>query len=384
MTADSRFADYSTRLGEFIRRSSSSQPSGTLGSIRKADQTRFNELALDLFALQYESNPPYQRFCSGHGVTPSEIRDWADIPALPVAAFKELEMTSLSAEERGKVFLSSGTTGQKPSRHWHNDESLRAYEASILGWFGTCWANQTTSATQSSPGPLPLLFLTPPPVLAPHSSLVHMFECIRGAFGAVESGYAGVVDPTLGWVLDGKKVEETLARAVVLHQPVGILGTAFNFVHLLDYLMERGISYALPVGSRVFETGGYKGRSRSLSKTELYSSITRSLAIPPSHIISEYGMSELSSQAYDRRIGGPELERRFQFPPWACAQIVSPETGREVEEGGAGLIRVCDLANVRSVLAIQTEDLGVRCGEGFTLLGRAARAEPRGCSLMAV
>ena len=67
MTADSRFADYSTRLGEFIRRSSSSQPSGTLGSIRKADQTRFNELALELFALQYESNPPYQRFCSGHG-----------------------------------------------------------------------------------------------------------------------------------------------------------------------------------------------------------------------------------------------------------------------------------------------------------------------------
>jgi hypothetical protein len=95
-------------------------------------------------------------------------------------------------------------------------------------------------------------------------------------------------------------------------------------------------------------------------------------------------MSELSSQAYDREIvSGKEPMRAFRFPPWARAQIISPETGKEVPEGETGLIRIFDLANVRSVMAIQTEDLGVRRGDGFELLGRAQTAEPRGCSLLA-
>ena len=211
-----------------------------------------------------------------------------------------------------------------------------------------------------------------------------MFDRIRSSFGSVESAFMGTVDKHLAWALDVRRIQKALEAAVALNQPVGILGTAFNFVHLLDYLGEHRIEHRLPAGSRSLETGGYKGRSRSLSKSELYSSITRSLGIPHSHIISEYGMSELSSQAYDRRIGGQDVERGFHFPPWARVQIVSPETGREVEEGEAGLIRVCDLANVRSALAIQTEDLGVRCGAGFAFLGRVADSEPRGCSLMAV
>jgi hypothetical protein len=104
-------------------------------------------------------------------------------------------------------------------------------------------------------------------------------------------------------------------------------------------------------------------------------------------------MSELSSQAYDRVAGRVESQisnfkfqisdRLFRFPPWTRAKLISPETGDEVSKGETGLIRVFDLANVSSVLAIQTEDLGVRRGEGFELIGRAAMAEPRGCSLTA-
>ena len=107
-------------------------------------------------------------------------------------------------------------------------------------------------------------------------------------------------------------------------------------------------------------------------------------------------MSELSSQAYAgvtsdeccvRTEGRPPVHaslvtRHFHFPPWTRAQIISPETGREVAEGETGLIRIFDLANVFSVAAIQTEDLGVRRGDGFELIGRAQLAEPRGCSLM--
>src|SRR5208282_4558850 len=178
-------------------------------------------------------------------------------------------------------------------------------------------------------------------------------------------------------------------------RPHLLLGTAFSFVHLLDFLDEKNLRFDLPAGSRVMETGGYKNRSRSMPKVELHALITERLGVPPENIICEYGMSELSSQAYAVTSDKWRVTREaasschlspvtchFQFPPWSRVQIISPETGREVAEGETGLIRVFDLANVFSVMAIQTEDLAICHREGFELLGRAPLAEPRGCSLM--
>ena len=186
------------------------------------------------------------------------------------------------------------------------------------------------------------------------------------------------------------------------NRPLVLLGTAFNFVHLLDHFAANNMRYKLARGSRVLETGGYKGQSREVPKVELHALITKHLGIAPENIVTEYGMSELSSQAYDRVAGqvqSPKSEvqgsarpqvilspcpRVFRFPPWCRAHIISPETGREVAEGETGLLRIFDLANVRSVLAIQTEDLAVKRGDGFELIGRATQAEPRGCSLMSL
>ena len=134
------------------------------------------------------------------------------------------------------------------------------------------------------------------------------------------------------------------------------------------------------------ETGGYKGKSRAIPRVELHDLISRCFGIGQGQIVCEYGMSELSSQAYGRvtsgewRVAGGSLV--FHFPAWVRHQIVSPETGREVKEGETGLIRVFDLANVYSVLAIQTEDLGIKRGAGFELVGRSTLSESRGCSLM--
>ncbi len=140
--------------------------------------------------------------------------------------------------------------------------------------------------------------------------------------------------------------------------------------------------YRLAAGSRVMETGGYKGRSRVLSKTDLHAGIGRHLGIAPDHIVCEYGMSELGSQAYGRSVdAGAGLVLRF--PPWARVRVVSPETGAEVSDGGVGLVRIHDLANVWSAAAVETADLAVRRGDGLELRGRAGAAEPRGCSLMA-
>ncbi len=342
----------------------------------------FNGLALMLFTLQFEHAPAYRKLCEARKISPSSVTHWKQIPAVPTSAFKELELTSLPPNKRTHVFHSSGTTGQTPSRHFHNAESLAVYEASLLAWFRF-----------HVPPEKNLAFLTPPPNAAPNSSLVHMFETIRRDFGASENSFLGTLANDGSWTLNFESTLNALENAVRSHQHIIVLGTAFSFVHLLDHLAAKNLRLKLPAGSRVMETGGYKNRSRTLPKVELHALITDRLGVPSSHILCEYGMSELSSQAYDTFIRHSsfvipaaskrsEDGRHFHFPPWSRAQIISPETGREVRDGETGLLRIFDLANTFSVMTVQTEDLAIRRGDGFELIGRAESSEPRGCSLM--
>ncbi len=368
-------------------------------------ENKFNTLALELFALQFKSNAAYRKICGARGLTPGIVEHWTHIPDVPTSAFKELELTCLAPAERTTVFHSSGTTEQKPSRHFHNAESLTVYEASLWPWFqanvaigapnsdSACFRLGNVRADSEIGVPsarqFQLIILTPPPAQAPHSSLVHMFETVRQKLGVAETAFVGKLADDGVWTLDFARAIATLGNnpQSETRNSKLILGTAFSFVHLLDYLAEKNLRFDLPAGSGVMETGGYKNRSRSMPRTELHALITERYGVPLSHIICEYGMSELSSQAYDLAIHPPSSilhPRIFRFPPWARAQIISPESGREVADGETGLIRVFDLANVFSVMAIQTEDLGIRRGDGFELIGRVAQAEPRGCSLMAV
>ncbi|HEY4414813.1 MAG TPA: hypothetical protein VGO57_03890 [Verrucomicrobiae bacterium] len=346
----------------------------------------FNSLALALFSLQFQGNAAYRKICEARALTPQSVTHWTQIPAVPTSAFKELELTSLAPGERPAVFHSSGTTEQKPSRHFHSAESLALYEASLWPWF-----------VQNCGLPIAdckLICLTPPPEQVPHSSLVHMFETIwqkSSCAGTLadRSPFFGKIDKDGTWTLDFEAVLAALAEnpQSAIGNPQLLVGTAFSFVHLLDFLAEKNLLLKLPPGSRVMETGGYKNRSRTMPKAELHVLIEKFLGVPRENILCEYGMSELSSQAYSvtedqgRGAGSSAATHYFHFPPWARVQIISPETGNEVGEGETGLIRIFDLANVWSVAAIQTEDLGVRRGGGFELIGRAALAESRGCSL---
>jgi hypothetical protein len=211
---------------------------------------------------------------------------------------------------------------------------------------------------------------------------------VRRDLGSAQSKFYGTMDVTGAWSLKEAGLHASLRSAVEAAQPVMLLGTAFSYVHLVDPLTVDGKVFRLPPGSRALETGGYKGRSRSLPKSELHQLIGERLGLAAGQIVCEYGMSELSSQAYDVGFAGAadssQPTRRFQFPPWVRVRIVSPETGREVQDGETGLVRVLDLANLWSVAAVQTEDLAIRRGSGFELLGRAAATEVRGCSLMFV
>jgi hypothetical protein len=270
---------------------------------------------------------------------------------------------------------------------------LKIYETSLSAWF---LANVPPDL-RFTIYDLRLLCLTPPPEQVPHSSLVHMFETVRQKMGSVKTAFVGTIATDGAWTLDFDALLAALSPGPGTPDPRPhlLLGTAFSFVHLLDFLGEHNLRFQLPPGSRVMETGGYKNRSRSMPKEELHALITERLGVPPENIVCEYGMSELSSQAYGVtgdtwQVSGEAASSchlspvtcHFHFPPWARVQLISPETGQEVADGETGLIRVLDLANVFSVMAVQTEDLGIRRGGGFELMGRARMAELRGCSLM--
>lgn len=307
-----------------------------------ADDRVFEALALDIHAYQFEHNAPYRAYCQRLGAR-ERLAAWRDIPAVPQSAFKHAALRTFPESETVTTFRTSGTTGEGFGSH--HFRSTRLYDEAILaGWD---FFQLPT---------LPQRILTAPPADAPHSSLSHMM------------GTLGALAPQR-FLVSETGIDVAPLRSV--EAPVLVMGTALAILHLC----EAGEKFALPKGSAVLETGGYKGSGRSLRKGDLYRMIGDALGVPATAIINEYGMTELSSQFYTRGLGGVH-----RGPPWTRAVVIDPETNREAEAGEAGVLRIWDLANVGSVLAIQTQDLAVRRADGFELLGRDPAALPRGCS----
>ena len=163
------------------------------------DDRQFGEPALELFALQFAHNAPYRRICEARGLSPKTIEHWTQIPTVPTGAFKQLELSSIPASERTAVFHSSGTTEQRPSRHFHNSESIQLYETSLWRAF----ERQALADLRFTI--YDLRVLTPAPHHTPHSSLVHMFEIIRRKLGASESVFLGDIGHDGVWTLDFKR-----------------------------------------------------------------------------------------------------------------------------------------------------------------------------------
>lgn len=319
-------------------------------AIAAADAEAFDGLALEVFQFQRESNDAYARYCESLGVTQPE--DWRGIPALPQAAFKHAALRAFPAEEEIATFETSGTTGE--SRGVHHFRSMRLYDEAILrGW------------DLAELPVLPQIVLIPSPAEAPRSSLSHMMGTLKArAAGEQHWCFAG-------GALDRERLGSLVDRYREAGRPVMLLGTALAFLHWFEGIETR----TLPAGSMAFETGGYKGSGRSLSKAELYGMFEEKLGLGIANVVNEYGMMELSSQCYARGLG-----EAHSAPPWVRAIAVDPSTGREVADGEMGLMRIYDLANVGSVMAIQTRDLAIRRGSGFELIGRDPAALPRGCS----
>ncbi|MDH3520592.1 MAG: acyl-protein synthetase [Myxococcales bacterium] len=335
------------------------------------DEARFDALALDLFAFQYEHCVAYRRFCARRDRTPQRVTSWREIPPVPTGAFKEVALASFPIGRTQHVFRTSGTaTAARGALHL---DTLEIYEASLLPTFARYVLPDLAAGER-----VDFTILAPAPQELPDSSLSHMFGALLRALGSADSAFV-----VRAGVLQLEHVLERLRDAETRGAPCVLCGTAFALVHLLEALEARALRFALPVGSRLMETGGFKGHSRELARDALYAWIARRLGVPPQRIVNQYGMTELGSQFYDSVLLEPDAPRRKLGPPWARVRIVDPVTGDDLPEGQAGSVVIVDLANTGSVAALQSADVGRRSGDGFEILGRDAGAEARGCSIAA-
>jgi len=325
----------------------------------------FDQLALRLFACQYANNEPYRRFCQGRGRAPRNVRHWRDIPAAPIDAFKELTLSCQPAHEAERVFMTSGTTrAEVKGRHYH--PSLAVYDSSMRRNFARRF--------MQGPGTIRMGILFPGETELPNSSLAHYL-----ALAARDFGSAGSRSFVSAQGLDSPGLRQVLGEAERSGQPYALLGASYSFVHVIDDLRRRGLSFRLPPGSRILDTGGYKGHSRELPMDEFYASLSAAFGVGRDQCINMYGMTELSTQFYDS--GNASVPSVKSGPHWIRSRLVDPLTGREVAHGERGILVHCDLANFNSVTTVLTEDVGVEAPGGFMLLGRAQGAQAQGCSL---
>lgn len=334
------------------------------------DDAARDALLLELAHYQLANVAPYARFASQRlrGRSPSTLDE---VPALPTDAFRFARISSRPEHEDARRFRSSGTTSEERSLHALQDLSL--YDL----------AARTAARHALFPDtPTPeLLVLAPRESELADSSLSYMLARFCEWFGAGGAHYVWPIEPTALNLL-----RERLRAAEGARASVALLGTSFAFVHLLDALGDE--RFTLRSGSRIMQTGGFKGRSREVEPATLRRMLSTSFGIDESFIVAEYGMTELSSQLYERTLAdalhtSTPSHRRLWAPGWVRVSIVHPETLTLLPPHEEGLVRIDDLANLDSVAFLQTGDLGAYDEHGVMLRGRAAAAVARGCSIAA-
>ncbi|MDO9358031.1 MAG: long-chain fatty acid--CoA ligase [Polaromonas sp.] len=325
----------------------------------------FDQQALAIFAHQFQHNLPFQRFCRQRGKTLRTVRGWRDIPAVPISAFKALTLSCIPADQAERTFMTSGTT-QAEVKGRHHHPTLAVYDESMIRNF--------RARFMAGGGRIRMGILFPDETLLPNSSLAHYLALALREFGMPDSHYLLTKHG-----LDAHRAIGEMDRAQQTGEPYALLGASYSFVHLLDELQRIGKTFALPPGSRVLDTGGFKGQSREVPMADFYAQLSATLGISASRCINMYGMTELSTQFYDS--GNAVLPSVKSGPHWIRTRVLEPLSGVEVPRGEQGILAHCDLANFNSVTTILTEDVGVAVDGGFLLLGRAAGSAAKGCSL---
>ncbi len=314
----------------------------------------FREKALEIFEFQKQNNPVYSRFCKALGISnPDSIKE---IPLLPIQAFKEKEVLTIEENSKFKIqnleFYSSGTSGMSRSKHIVTDPEI--YHQSIIKGMQVFHNLDDFVIWAYTPGYAD----------NPNSSLIYMLDYLIAYQDSTLSKFLKLGEP-----LNQNEIDEVVRSGKKLM----LFGAAFG---LLDLIEMSDVE--LPEDSIIIETGGMKTFRREMTKGELHNALAEGFVLSKENIHSEYGMTELLSQAYSTG------DNWFKCVPWMNVSIRNPENPmEEVPEGEEGLIGIIDLANIYSCSFILTGDKGVqRSDEKFQVLGRWNLENLRGCNFL--
>ena len=315
-------------------------------SIKTAND--FERLALEVFCYQYENTAVYRKFCDFLKVDATTVKKTENIPFLPIQFFKSHRVISKKAKEQ-ITFTSSGTTGSFTSKHHVSNLSL--YEKSFLKAFHRIYG---------TPSEYTILALLPSYIERGGSSLVYMADRLIEKSNSEHSGF---------YLNDTKALIEKLKFLESTNQKTILLGVSYALLDLIE-MQKFNLKNTI-----VMETGGMKGRRKEMVKEELHGTLKKGFGVEGIH--SEYGMTELLSQAYSIGKGV------FCAPPWMKIRTRETEDALSFVEGKTGGVNVIDLANLHSCSFIATQDLGRVYKDGsFEVLGRFDESDIRGCNLM--
>jgi phenylacetate-coenzyme A ligase PaaK-like adenylate-forming protein len=310
---------------------------------------QFQELALEVFLFQAAENPVYKAYLDHLGILPGSVKTLDEIPFLPVEFFKTHRVV-ISERDHEAIFESSGTTGESTSKHYVCN--LELYRRSFTTTFQQFYGD---------PSGFCILALLPSYLERKHSSLVYMANELIRLSGHPASGF---------YLDDFKGLIHQLEILENEHQPTLLFGVSFALLDLAD-------NFPLELkNTTVMETGGMKGRREEMTRKELHERLCLGLKLGFIH--SEYGMTELLSQAYAKNVGV------FYTPPWVKVLIRDPyDPFSLMSRDCSGGINIIDLANLYSCSFIATQDIGkITPDGGFEVLGRFDNSDIRGCNLM--
>lgn len=316
-----------------------------------SSQKQFEKIALKVFRFQYENNMVYQEFCDLLKTNPQQVKSLHQIPFLPIQFFKSHNVVS-NGEPIQTTFTSSGTTGAITSRHLVTDISL--YEESYRKGFSQFYGNIEDYV---------ILALLPSYLEREGSSLIHMVDDLIQLTNNSNSGF---------YLNNHEELIQKLIELDQEGQNVILIGVTYA---LLDLIEKRTFQLQHTI---IMETGGMKGKRKEMIRKELHEQLCSGFGVPAIH--SEYGMTELLSQAYSLGNG------IFECPSWMQIHIRDTEDALTyISDGKTGGINVIDLANINSCSFIATQDLGKKYStNSFEVLGRFDNSDIRGCNLMVV
>ena len=328
-------------------------------------EIEFNDLAVTIFAYQYENNLPFRQFSMQQGKAPKTAKTWKDIPPVPINAFKSVLLSCSKQTDDGRMFMTSGTT-KNGVRGKSYHPTLKIYDHSMIKNFKNRFMKEKNNIEMG--------ILFPDEEVMPNSSLAHYLTLALRHFGTKSSGFRLNQNG-----INFEKIFKDLDCSQATGKPYAILGASFSIVHLVDEMIKINKTYKLPFGSKILDTGGFKGQSRNVNPDEFYDQLSNTFGIPRKNCINMYGMTELSTQFYD---DGNEVCPSIKTGPhWIKSRVINPLSKVDVPKGSTGVLVHCDLAHFNIVSSILTEDAGIELDNGFFLLGRASAEEAIGCSM---